>query len=153
MAWNRMNLLVFITLTASGLIGMFLKVKDRKNLAFLFQQNGIVASIVLIIYCWLPIDTLMIRYNLNHRNSGEVDVYFYFGAGANALPLIQAGQEKIRLQIEAHQRNKVKWIRYENMDQFKESYHYFLKEFIRDYSQLSLLSSNYRHEQTWQSLK
>jgi hypothetical protein len=153
MAWNRMNLLVFITLTASGLIGMFLKIKDRKNLAFLFQQNGIVASIVLIIYSWLPIDTLMIRYNLNHRNSGEVDVYFYFGAGANALPLIQAGQEKIRLQIEAHQRNKVKWIRYENMDQFKESYQYFLKEFIRDYSQLSLLSSNYRHEQTWQSFK
>lgn len=146
MAWNRMNLLVFLMLTLSGLITMLLKVQQRKTLRYLIQQNGIVLLTLLLVYAWVPLDSIMIRYNLRHPNPSGIDVDFYLEAGETVLPIVLENRDQIVAQIAAHQGNSEQWIEHDNAEKLDAALARKIHYFLTTYPGQSTLSRNYRND-------
>ncbi len=153
LAWNRLNLLVFMLLTLSGLILLWFKIRKLWTTWFVIKLNSYFAAGIFVLYAWIPWDSLMINYNLNHPNSGEIDVLFYLSAGDLTLPLVEANLDQINKQIEAHTNNEVKWIYFESMSEFKDHFHRQKMRFVQQYPLQGLLSWNYREHQAWEEMK
>lgn len=153
LAWNRLNLLVFLLLTLFGLILLWFKIRKLWTTWFVIKLNSYFAAGIFVIYAWIPLDSLMINYNLNHPNSGEIDVLFYLSAGDLTLPLVEANLDKINKQIEAHAKNEVKWIPFGSMSEFQEHFYRQKLRFVQQYPLQGLLSWNYREHQAWEEMK
>jgi hypothetical protein len=153
LAWNRLNLLVFMLLTLSGLILLWFKIRHLWTTWYVIKLNSYFAAGLFVLYAWIPWDSLMISYNLTHPNSGEIDVWFYLSAGVLTLPIVEANFDQINKQIEAHAQNEVKWISFESISEFKAHFYRQKLRFVHQYPLQGLLSWNYREHKAWEEMK
>lgn len=66
--YKRIGVYVYLFLAFSGLVFTFIKVKNVKNIWFLFRKNFQVSFAVLILASFINWDIFITKYNLNHQN-------------------------------------------------------------------------------------
>ena len=74
LAYKRIGVILFLGLTFYGLYTMFLKVRDKKTLAFLLHKNSWAAYFCLVFACVINWDTFITNYNLNKNTKAEINV-------------------------------------------------------------------------------
>lgn len=76
LAYKRIGVIVFLILVFYGLWTMYLKVRDRKSLYFLFSKNTWALYFILLICSCINWDIAITKYNLTVPTKGAVDVQF-----------------------------------------------------------------------------
>jgi len=118
LAYGRIAVVVLLLLIISGLIAAYLKIKADKSAWFLIRVNSWTAYLFIIAISFVNWDRLIVNYNLQHSNAGQIDVDFYLDVRGNALPDVYQHIDRVKEQISAHNTNKEKWISYQNPDAF-----------------------------------
>lgn len=110
LAYKRIGVIVFLGLVLVGLITLYIKVRDKKSLFYLARVNGWAAFTILIALTTVDWDSVIVRFNLDHWNQGEIDVDNYLAMSDKVLPLLYADIEKVEAQMAQHRSNTVRWV-------------------------------------------
>lgn len=76
LAYNRIGVVLFLLVVLAGLASLFIKIKDRKNLAFLLHINGWSLFLCLLLASSINWDIWITRYNLRNIPNGGLDYYY-----------------------------------------------------------------------------
>ncbi len=77
------------------------------------------AYVVLSVAAFLPWNSITAKFNINHKIVHQIDVNNYLHLSPQVYPLLYENLDKIETQILNHQSNKVRWIGYQNIEEFK----------------------------------
>lgn len=89
LTYKRIGLLFFFLLCICGLITVFIKIKTKKNIWYLFTTNYVIAFAVLSIALWIDWDNVITSFNLNHfqhEKKMEIDERYLVGLSHTNLP-------------------------------------------------------------------
>ncbi|MCU0437838.1 MAG: DUF4173 domain-containing protein [Raineya sp.] len=148
LAYKRIGVILFLTLTLIGLISVYYKIKAKKTAYYLLHVNSIALYVLLLFTSFVNWDVLIVSFNFNHPNlnKGSIDIPFILSRSHSTIPIVQANAHKL------------------NMDAIDESEYYFgqisrkyfvdkLKgEFLYHYKTLSWLSWNYTSDKVYKQL-
>jgi len=76
LAYKRIGVVIFLILTLYGLWMMYRKVRERKSIYFLLEQNAWAVYFVLLLACAVNWDVFITRYNLFTETKGAIDKTF-----------------------------------------------------------------------------
>lgn len=76
LAYKRLGVLLFLVLVLAGLWTLYLKIKHRRSLFYLFNVNGWALYLALILACFVQWDNLITHYNIKHSTTRGIDVSF-----------------------------------------------------------------------------
>lgn len=124
LAFKRIGVVVFLIITVIGIVFMYLKIKQTRSFYYLFRKTSWAAYAVLVVTCCVNWERVIVNYNLNHWNKGQIDVDFYLTMSDHVLPDIINNLDKIEAQIEAHKKNEVQWIFHNDFKRFKSFMEY-----------------------------
>lgn len=110
LAYKRIGVIVFLALMLVGLVTLYIKVRERRTFFYLVKVNGWAAFTVLVGLTLVDWDSTIVRYNLHHWNSGEIDVDNYLAMSDKVLPLIYDDIDAVRRQMAKHRENEVRWV-------------------------------------------
>lgn len=142
LASKRIGLLLFVAMVLFGLLTLVLKIVQQRNFAYLLRLNSAFIIGTLAVNACLPWNTIIAKHNLAHGNAHEIDVDNYLSLDPSTFPLLYANLDVIEHQIQAHQNNKVRWIFYENIDQFKTRLDWKAQIYLESESKEGLWSWN-----------
>lgn len=140
LAYKRIGVIVFLLLVLVGLVSLYVKVARRRSLFFLVRINGWAAFAVLVALGTIDWDSTIVRYNLRHWNTGEIDVDNYLAMSDKVLPLLYDDIDAVRQQMAKHRTNEVRWV--EHLDP---------TTFDRDLNDMRLRFLDRERRQQWQS--
>ena len=69
LTYKRIGVLIYLLLTVIGLVTTSIKVKNIKNLWYLFRMNTLTAFSILVVSCTINWDSSITIYNLNYAKS------------------------------------------------------------------------------------
>lgn len=75
LAYKRIGVMIFLTLTLLGLLTMFYKIRDIKSFYFLLKTNAWALYLVLVATCFVNWDVAITRYNLTAETK-TIDMKF-----------------------------------------------------------------------------
>ncbi len=110
LAYKRIGVIVFLGLVLLGLVTLYFKVRDKKSLFYLARINGWAAFAILVASTTVDWDSVIVRFNLNHWNQGEIDVDNYLAMSDKVLPLLYADIDKVEAQMAQHRSKTVRWV-------------------------------------------
>jgi hypothetical protein len=118
LAYKRLGVLIFLILTLIGLITLYIKIQQKKSAFYLWRTNTWATYIVLIIFCLVHWDMLIVRYNLTQKNvSGIAD--FYLEISNHTLPVLYENLDVIEQQINIAPQSGNRRLYISNFDNFK----------------------------------
>jgi hypothetical protein len=88
LAYKRIGVLFFLIMVLVGLATVFLKIWNRKTNYFLFRVNAWAGIVVLVLATTIHWDEFIAGYNLQRKNTVDLDVSFLLSLSDKALPLI-----------------------------------------------------------------
>lgn len=119
LAFKRIGVIIFLIITVIGLVFMFMKIRQTRSLYYLFRKTSWAAYAVLIAACCMNWEGLIVNYNLNHWNKGQIDIDFYYRLSNKVLPDILANMDKVKAQMDEHNKNEEKWVYHLHYGSFK----------------------------------
>lgn len=131
LAYKRIGVLIFLVLVFTGLLTMFLKIRDRKTFYFLLHRNAWIAYIFLIVCSFIPWDHFITDYNLRRADKTKIDYHF----------LIHTVSDKNLYQLSAFNESEQMPIAHYNLH--KRKLEAKAKRFISKQENYSWLSWNY----------
>ncbi len=152
LAYKRIGVDVFLLLTVIGLITIFIKIKEIKSVYYLLRINTWALYITVILLSCYSWDVKIAEYNLAHWNKGEIDVDFYLKLSDKAMPVIFKNLNSVKEQIEAHKKNRVRWIEHLDYDVFVHELEVKRINFLSTYKEHSWLSYNMADEIAYKEL-
>ncbi len=153
LAYKRIGVIVFLLLTFAGLATLFIKIKELKSGYFLLRKNTWFAYGVMVVLCLFNWDLIIVRYNLNHWNSDDIDVSFYRSLSDSALPELFANKKKVQRQMELHKLNPERWLSNLDYGSF-ENYLVSRKDhFMLEQKYIQWQSWNYADAKTYKALQ
>ncbi len=153
LAFKRIGVVVFLIITAIGIVFMFLKIKQTRSFYFLFRKTSWAAYAVMVITCCINWERIIVNYNLNHWNKGQIDVDFYITMSDRVIPDIMKNLDKVEAQIEAHNKNNVKWIFYTDFKRFKNYMEYRAAAYLEKQERYDWPSWNHADARAYNMLK
>jgi hypothetical protein len=121
LAYKRIGVIVFLLLVMVGLISLLIKIRERKSLFYLARVNGWAAFVALVGLSTVDWDSVIVRYNLDHWNQGEIDVDNYLEMSDKVLPLLYADIDKVGAQMLKHKENTVRWVNELDISSFRRA--------------------------------
>ena len=76
LAYKRIGVFIFLTSVIVGLVTLFLKIKHRKTMYFLLQQNSLAAYLIWLVICCINWDVCITEYNLRKGAVSGMDAHF-----------------------------------------------------------------------------
>ena len=152
LAYKRIGVIVFISLTIFGLITLYNKIRNVKSVYYLLRMNTWALYVILVLLSCYNWDVNIAKYNLAHWNKGEIDVDFYLKLSDKALPVVFQNLDSVRTQMEAHKKNKVQWITHLDYDIFVNELQAKRDKFIQKYEEHSWLSFNFSDQKAYNRL-
>lgn len=143
LATGRVIVLVFLALVFFGLVSLMIKVWQRKNFSFLIRTNSAFALVVFSICALVNWDVLEVKVNLSHGYAHQVDVDHYLDVDPQAYPIVWAHLDKVEEQIRKHNKNRVHWISYDNIDEFRDALQWRTNRYLERREKLGLYSWTY----------
>lgn len=95
LTYKRIGVFIYLILTLAGLLTTFLKVRDIKNLWFLFRINARVAFVVLMVSSCIDWDYSITNYNLKHALSLDLNYLIDLSDNNTILLKDYAGHHQI----------------------------------------------------------
>lgn len=141
LASGRIGLMVFLTMVGFGLVTLFIKISQKKNSAYVLRMNSGFALILFTLCATVNWDGVIARVNLNHQVANEIDVNNYLNLNPQVYPTIFANLDKVETQIRQHNNNEVRWIRFTNIDDFKQELVNRSERYLAERSELSAFDS------------
>lgn len=119
LAYKRIGVLVFLALVIVGLISMYKKIEQRKTARWLLKINSLACAFLLSCLSLVNWDQVIVKYNLNHANTSEIDVDFYLKLGPAVYPVLYENLAIIEKQINAHHAKPTRWCNTQTIQEFR----------------------------------
>lgn len=132
LAYGRVFLLFLLAVITFSLIMILLKVLRKYSSHHVYRMNSWFAYALLVGAALFDWDFIIIRHNLEHPNSGQVDYAMYLRVSPDHFDYVKANKEKINHQISIHQNNKVRWVVYGSEKEFWDTFRYRAEDALRD---------------------
>ncbi len=144
LAGKRIGVIAFLFMTIFGLLSLIYKVNRLKTTAFLLRLNGWCIFFTLISMTVVNWDRVTAHYNLTHSNPGEIDVDYYLKLDESVAPLILKNIDVVEAQMQAHldRPNKEVWLRYTDIDSFKNQLEFRASTYLQRLDETSWPSWN-----------
>lgn len=131
LTYKRIGVIVYLCMTAFGLITLIIKIAKTKTLYYLFRVNGWFGLFVLLALSSFNLDEHIATYNLSHNNTMDIDQTYLLQLGNAVLPVLYANENNF------------------TTDSFRlQLLQYKKEEFIKTYKSHSWLSWNYSDSKT-----
>jgi len=88
LSYKRIGVMIFILLTFTGLVTMFIKISGKKTLFWLIKVNSTAVFIVMILMGSLNWDENIARFNLRNPDKESIDVEYLFTLSYDVLPVL-----------------------------------------------------------------
>ncbi|PWS28531.1 hypothetical protein DHW03_01350 [Pedobacter yonginense] len=92
---KRIGVLVFALLCIIGLSTVYIKVAKQKTLFYLFQTNGKIWFILLLMFSTVNWDVFIVKYNLSRTDSIAIDADYLISLSDKTLPFLDKNRAKI----------------------------------------------------------
>ena len=89
LSYKRIGVMIFILLTFTGLVTMFIKISGKKTLFWLIKVNSAAVFIVMILMGSLNWDENIARFNLRNPDKESIDVEYLFTLSDDVLPVLE----------------------------------------------------------------
>ncbi|MCB9169865.1 MAG: DUF4173 domain-containing protein [Flavobacteriales bacterium] len=152
LAYKRIGVIVFLALVLVGLITLFRKIQRRWSVFHVLRVNAWAAYAMLLALSLVDWDGLIVRYNLDHWNPGQIDVDNYLRMSDKVLPQVYAGLPEIDAQIAKHRTNVVRWVHHLDPQVFREDLDRQRRAFLDRHAHKEWPSWNWADERTFQRL-
>ncbi|RYD82938.1 MAG: DUF4173 domain-containing protein [Sphingobacteriales bacterium] len=101
LAYKRLGVLIFLSLTVWGLITLYIKIQKTKSVYFLWRTNTWATYTVLILASAIHWDIFIAKHNLSHKNESAI-ADFYLEISDHTLPLLYENLDVIEGQIKKY---------------------------------------------------
>lgn len=88
LAYKRIGVIFFLLLTIIGLALMFVKIKNKKTMFYLFKKNSWVLYFMFLFIAFFNWDVIIAKYNLSHYEKAGIDRVFLHKLSDKALYVI-----------------------------------------------------------------
>ena len=88
LSYKRIGVVVFLLLTFTGLVLMFLKIRNRKTAFWLLKTNTAAVFIMLLLMSSFSWDYAIAKFNLSNPEKNKVDVEYLLRLSDDALPVL-----------------------------------------------------------------
>lgn len=99
LAYKRIGVLLFLTLTTYGLYSLFVKIKGHKSSFYLVRVNSWAVYAMLVFMACLNWDMLIVKHNIEKCKSAEskakIDIGFMVSRSDQTLPILLANRQYI----------------------------------------------------------
>ena len=139
-ASKRIGVFLFLLMVLFGLLSLYHKIRSGKNFAYVVKVNSLFIVGLLGVSSLMPWNIITANINLNHNVVHQIDVDNYLDLDPQVYPLIYENLDKIEVQIKNHQSNNVRWIHYENLEQFENMLEQRSRSYLNDKKGTSIAS-------------
>lgn len=155
LAYKRIGVIIFLMLTAAGIITMILKIHRAYSVFYLLKVNSWAAYIMWVVMSCVNWDMTMARFNLNHWNDEGIDVDFYYTLSPKVLPLLYDHLPKIESQIQANQKalKRNTWTQFPDFTRFLQHLEKQKSHYIRQWDLCSWKSWNMTDNESVRKLR
>ena len=88
LSYKRIGVVVFLLLTLTGLVLMFLKIRNRKTTFWLLKANTAAVLAMLLLMSSFSWDYAIAKFNLSNPEKNKVDVEYLLRLSDDALPVL-----------------------------------------------------------------
>jgi hypothetical protein len=147
LASKRIGVFLFLAIVLFGLGSLFYKIQKKRNFSFLMRVNSAFILSSLVIASLLPWNIITVQFNLNHEVTNQIDVDNYLDLDPQIYPILYKNLDKIENQIVNHQRNSVRWIRYQSLEDFELELERRTKSYLNKKNKVGWASWSYADQQ------
>lgn len=97
LAYKRIGVFVFLAATLVGLVTLLIKITNKKSAYYLVGSNSWSVYALLLIMSSVNWDMVIVKHNVNHPNTENIDVKFLLSLSDKTLPVIDANREKLKI--------------------------------------------------------
>jgi hypothetical protein len=119
LAYKRLGVYVFITLTFIGLITMIWKIGKARSLFYLIRVNGWAAYGLMCGVCVVNWDTYIAKYNVEFNKATQLDTDFLLRLSPKAYPYIFDKLPSVKEKVKMHQQDGSVKVYYVDPDRFE----------------------------------
>lgn len=147
LAYKRIGVIVFVTATIIGLLTLFIKVKEKKTISYLFKLNGTSIYSILILGSLFNWDGIIANHNFNNADAKNIDYIFELNMSDKVLPILDRNRELLKA-------NNTKYFSYRfafdwiSSQTLTERLDQRIDNFKKEQAKLSWLSWNYSDSKT-----
>jgi hypothetical protein len=142
LAGGRIVVIAFLALVIAGLISFIIKIKKDRSVFFLHRVNSWAAYFLIVLVSFVNWDKVIVNFNLQHSNPGQIDIDYYLSVRGNAFPLVYKNAALIKTQMEAHKRNPVTWVYHLDFTGFRHTLDEKAKSYLKMRAERSWVSWN-----------
>lgn len=96
LTFKRIGVLVFVILCIVGISTVYLKVAKQKTLFYLFKVNGNIWFMLLLVSSTISWESLIVKYNLAHKDSIVFDADFALSLSDKVLPILDQNRNALQ---------------------------------------------------------
>ncbi|MFZ1687831.1 MAG: DUF4173 domain-containing protein [Flavobacteriales bacterium] len=152
LAYKRIGVIVFLLLVLIGLATLAWKIHTKRSTFYLLRVNGWTAFAVLAMLTCFNWDRIIVEYNLDHPNPGEIDTDNYLALSDKVLPLLYAHQQDVSRQMVKHSANAVRWTETQDPEVFKEGLDRKSRAFLQRWEMAGWQSWTWAEQRTYNEL-
>lgn len=94
LAYKRIGVLIYLTLTLFGLLTLYLKISKKKSMYYLLKTNAWGVYVMMIFMAVINWDIIIIKYNIQHyRKTKVIDMEFMMTRSNKTLMIIDENRE------------------------------------------------------------
>ncbi|MCB9167751.1 MAG: DUF4173 domain-containing protein [Flavobacteriales bacterium] len=153
LAYKRIGVIVFLALVLVGLIALFRKIQMRRSMFHVLRVNAWAAYVMLLFLALFDWDSLIVRYNLQHWNQGQIDVDNYLEMSDKVIPLLYADLPKVDAQMAKHRMNPVRWVEHLDPQGFLRDLERKRRRFIERHTEQGWPSWSWAEARTFAQLQ
>ena len=153
LAYKRIGVIFFLILTLYSIYTVYVKVKTKKSVYYLFRKNSLAAFVILVFMSLINWDIIIARYNIAHAKTAFIHFNFLANLSNEALPYLQLNDEELR-EIDTIQESEFPFRgQYMNSSDFRKRIQKRTANFIYSYEQKSFLETNWKEREAYNKLK
>jgi hypothetical protein len=138
LAYKRIGVIIFLTLTLIGLITLFIKIRNQKSTYYLLRWNSWSVYASFIFMSMVNWDGVIIQHNISHTYQQNIDIEFLLSLSDKTLPIIDQNKQLL------FGRNWENGTTYD----FENLYKLRVQNFLDQSKTTSWLSWNYKTNET-----
>ena len=153
LAYKRIGVIFFLILTLYSIYTVYVKVKTKKSVYYLFRKNSLAAFVILVFMSLINWDIIIARYNISHAKTAFIHFNFLADLSNEALPYLQLNEEEL-IEIDTIQESEFPFrSQYMNSSDFRKRIKERTADFIYSYEQKTFLEKNWKEMEAYKKLK
>lgn len=155
LAYKRIGVFIFLLATLFGVITTIIKINRKKTLYYLMKVNSSFILLVLLLVSFVQWDSVIVKYNLSHKNNAYIHKNFLATLNNTTLPMLLQQQELFNKHIITEYEPEYKnfFNSYTDTTTYNQVFKQRAEQFVYEYEQRHWLSFNWADYNTYKDLK